>query len=214
MERPPEAREQDRAADERLVALSDGVFAIALTILVLDLSVPPDLGPQAFHAALREALPGIGAYALSFWVIAQLWWDHRRILAAIPEIDVRVVWLTLLGLALVALVPFPTAVLADYSEESSAVALYAAVVAAVNAVHLALRVLSHRGPGQAASPEALRLQRLDDADVAVAVVLFGLAVPLAFVSPTAALLSWLLFLPLKPMIGLRQKAAARRARRR
>ncbi|CAM5703641.1 hypothetical protein SGLAM104S_03071 [Streptomyces glaucescens] len=54
---------------ERLIALADGVFAIAITLLVLDLTVPRDLNPEQYREALRELLPDLGAYALSVLVL-------------------------------------------------------------------------------------------------------------------------------------------------
>ena len=74
----------EKAAEERglarLNALSDGVFAIAMTLLVLDVSVPPGLSEERFHEQLRETAPNMAAYALSFLVLAQLWRDHRYVL--------------------------------------------------------------------------------------------------------------------------------------
>lgn len=98
--------ERTAALTGRLTALSDGVFAIAMTLLVLNISVPPDLGAAAFHEALREQLPNLGAYALSFVVIAQFWRDHRYVLDRVDASVDRGGHLTLLGLGLVALLPF------------------------------------------------------------------------------------------------------------
>ncbi|MCM2580175.1 TMEM175 family protein [Streptomyces meridianus] len=186
---------------ERLTALSDGVFAIAMTLLVLDLSVPPGLDGPAFRQAMGEALPNLAAYALSFGVIAQLWRDHRRILGSVNEVDTAIVTLTLLGLGLIALLPFPTSVLAEYSAEALAVAVYSGSVALQYLVHLALMITVHRRLGDDTERKSLRARRLDSADLAVTVVVFGLAVPLAFVSPTVAKWFWLVLLPLKVTIG-------------
>ncbi|MDB1087589.1 TMEM175 family protein [Streptomyces sp. ACA25] len=191
---------------ERLAALSDGVFAIALTLLVLDLSLPPGLDSAEFRAELHRTLPNLGAYALSFAVIAQYWRGHRQLLAALPSLDERVTALTLLGLALTALLPFPTSLIAEYSAEPLAVAWYAGNVAAATAVHLALLLIIHReGPLPGAAP----VRRLDVADLALSFVVFLLSVPLAFVSPGGALLFWLLLIPLKVTIGHFQRRAAR-----
>src|SRR5690606_16318845 len=73
-------RMRKRTADggpERLVALADGVFAIAITLLVLDLTMEPGLSDEQFHEALRELLPNLGAYAISLVVLAGFWRDHR-----------------------------------------------------------------------------------------------------------------------------------------
>lgn len=189
----------------RLENLSDSVFSIAMTLLVLDITVKRGLRDEGFHEALHLTLPHIAAYALSFAVIAQFWLDHRRILASFPTLDGRVTGLTLLGLGLTALLPFPTALLAEYSNQPQAVAVYGLSVAALNAVHLALLVTSHRRLGAAPGPSALRERRLDAVDLAATVLVFGVTVPLAFVSPTAAKWCWLALFPVKVLIGRLQR---------
>ncbi|GAA1900766.1 TMEM175 family protein [Streptomyces sodiiphilus] len=196
---------------ERLTALSDGVFAIAMTLLVLDLSVPPGLGDEAFRSALHGTLPNLGAYALSFVVIARYWQGHRRLLAELPTLDAQVTALTLLGLALIALLPFPTSLLAEYSDQSPAVAVYAGTVAATLAVHVALLLIVHRQRRLRGEPGDARRRRLEVADLGVTLVVFALAVPLAFLSPGGALLFWLSLVPAKVVIGLLQRRAARDA---
>ena len=195
---------------ERLTALSDGVFAIAMTLLVLDLSVPPGLDGPEFREALGEAVPNLAAYALSFGVIAQLWRDHRRILGSVTEVDTAIVTLTLLGLGLIALLPFPTSVLAEYSGESLAVAVYSGSVALQYLVHLALMITVHRRLGDDIERKSLRSRQLDVADLAVTVGVFGLAVPLAFASAAAAKWLWLVLLPVKVAIGRKGHAIGQR----
>lgn len=192
---------------ERLENLSDNVFSIAMTLLVLDITVKRGLGTEGFGEALHLTLPHIAAYALSFAVIAEFWLDHRRILAAFPTIDGRVTYLTLLGLGLTALLPFPTALLAEYSNQPQAVAVYGLSVAALNAVHLALLLTSHRRLGPAAGATALRTRRLDVADLVSTVLVFGVTVPLAFASPSAAKWFWLAVFPAKSVIGRLQRRA-------
>lgn len=186
---------------ERLENLSDSVFSIAMTLLVLDITVRRGLSDKGFHDALHLTLPHIAAYALSFAVIAQFWLDHRRILASFPTLDGRVTGLTLLGLGLTALLPFPTALLAEYSAQPQAVAVYGLSVAALNSVHLALLVASHRRLGPPGGPYDLGRRRLEAADLASTVLVFGITVPLAFISPNAAMWCWVALLPAKFLIG-------------
>lgn len=201
---------------QRLEALSDGVFAIAMTLLVLDVSVPPGLGDAAFHRALGEAMPNIAAYALSFAVIAQFWRDHRRILDAAPRGDGAVTGLTLLGLALVALLPFPTSLLAEYTDQALAVAIYAGTVATTNAVHTALALAVRRGellrrPAGTVTREVGAERRRLAVDAGVTAVVFGVTTPLAFVSPSGAMWLWLTLVPLNIAIGRRQRRARQEA---
>ncbi|OEU86205.1 hypothetical protein DB35_01270 [Streptomyces abyssalis] len=179
-----------------------------MTLLVLDITVRRGLSSEGFREALHLTLPHIAAYALSFAVIAEFWLDHRRILAAFPVVDGRVTGLTLLGLGLTAMMPFPTALLAEYSNEPQAVAVYGLSVAALNAVHMTLLLTSHRRLGPVRDAGALRARRLDAADLISTVLVFGITVPLAFVSPTAAKWVWLALLPAKIVIGHRQSKLA------
>ncbi|MGP3923324.1 TMEM175 family protein [Streptomyces sp. 8N616] len=199
-------------AAERLETLSDGVFAIAMTLLVLDVSVPPGLNSAGFHEALGEAVPNLAAYALSFAVIAQFWRDHRRLLGVLPAPDGTVTGLTLLGLALIALLPFPTALLAEYGDEPLAVAIYSGSVAGTNAAHLALLLTIHRRLPPPAAPDTVTARRLDAADLGSTVLVFGIAVPLAFASPAAAKWFWLILVPAKVAIDRRQRRVTPRSR--
>ncbi|RAJ57314.1 putative membrane protein [Streptomyces sp. Amel2xB2] len=200
MERTPPAP-RSGGGIERLENLSDSVFSIAMTLLVLDITVRRGLSDKGFHEALHLTLPHIAAYALSFAVISQFWLDHRRILAAFDSLDGKVTGLTLLGLGLTALLPFPTALLAEYSAQPQAVAVYALSVTALNSVHLALLVTSHRRRGPARDRAALHGRRLDTADLASTVLVFGVTAPLAFVSPYAAMWCWVALIPAKFLIG-------------
>ncbi|MGW7663253.1 TMEM175 family protein, partial [Streptomyces sp. NPDC054756] len=102
---------------DRLVALADGVFAIALTLLVLDFSVPQNLDPADYDDALRELLPNFGAYALSVLVLGAFWREHRRIFGYVRQVDGQLITLSILGLGVAALLPFPTKLLAEYGRE-------------------------------------------------------------------------------------------------
>jgi hypothetical protein len=66
----------------RVLAFSDAVFAIAITLLTVNLAVPPGLHGDAFTAALHRLLPAIGAWALSFLILGQLWLAHHRVFIA------------------------------------------------------------------------------------------------------------------------------------
>jgi uncharacterized membrane protein len=195
----------------RLIALSDGIYAIAMTLLVINVAVPAQLDDAAFHKALRDALPSLGAFALSFTLIAGFWRDHRRILTALPTDATVVTRLILLGLGLVALLPFPTGLLAEYASQPEAVALYAGAMAAIHAVHATLLLLTqgqvHPSP---ASPAAVARRRFT-AQLASSVLIFGLSIPLAFVNTEAAMWFWLALVPAHYVLGHRLRRWRQRA---
>lgn len=202
--------EHDAAGDPgRLLALSDGVFAIAVTLLVLDVGVRDGLDPAGFRRALRQTVPELLAYALSFTVIAAMWRDHRRIFAGVRRVDEVVIRLTVVGLGLVALMPFPTTLLADYGGRPQAVLIYSGAVVAVDAVHLwLLRYLASR-PGTLAAPRPKAETRLLTADLTSTIAVFVLSMGLAYVSPTAAKWCWLLLVAVR--LGLRWARGGRSA---
>ncbi|WP_327321558.1 TMEM175 family protein [Streptomyces sp. NBC_01210] len=189
----------------RLLALSDGVFAIAMTLLALDITLPAGLDPAGFAHALGDAMPNVWAYALSFLVISAFWRGHHQIFRYTREVDGTVIRLGLLSLGLVALMPFPTTLLAEYGDLSQSVAVYSGAVAAMGATQLALAVAVWKRPwlGSAALPDPVA--RNDVADLASTVLVFAVAVPLAFVSPAGAKLWWLVLIPVKSVTGRRGK---------
>jgi uncharacterized membrane protein len=123
-------RREQEVEFSRVVAFSDGVFAIAITLLVLGLEVPshvPDLGQ-----ALRDRADDLYAYALSLAVLGSLWLSHHRFYGSLARFDSRLIAINLAYLAFVALVPFTSDLLGDYSGKTSAVVIYALVMAAIS----------------------------------------------------------------------------------
>ncbi|MFJ9968465.1 TMEM175 family protein [Streptomyces avermitilis] len=185
----------------RLIALSDGIYAIAMTLLVINVAVPAHLDDAAFHKALSDALPSLGAFALSFTLIAGFWRDHRRILTALPSETAVVTRLILLGLGLVALLPFPTGLLAEYASQPEAIALYAGAMAAIHAVHTTLLLLTQRQVHPSPASSAAVARRRFTAQLGSSVLIFGLSVPLAFVNTEAAMWFWLTLIPAHCVLG-------------
>lgn len=102
---------------ERLVMFSDGVIAIAITLLVLDIRLP-ELPAQAdsatLAAALLSILPKIAAYALSFLVVGELWYVHHMRFTYIRRCDAPLIWLNMLFLMTIGFVPFASSVLSEH----------------------------------------------------------------------------------------------------
>ncbi len=115
----------------RVEAFSDGVMAIAITLLVLDLKVPSqaDLAPGGLLAALADRWPSYLAYLAAFLTIGIIWLNHRTLVDRIARFDARLHWLNLLLLLGVATLPFPTSLVAEYvarggADASTATVLY------------------------------------------------------------------------------------------
>lgn len=112
---------------ERICAFSDGVFAIAITLLVLNIQVPPAeiTRPEALAHTVAALWPRFAAFGLSFAVIGVLWVTHHRMFAYIQAYDLRLIWLNLLVLLFVSFMPFAAGLLAEHGGAQFAVAFYA-----------------------------------------------------------------------------------------
>jgi TMEM175 potassium channel family protein len=115
---------------ERLEAFSDGVFAIAATLLVINVDAQVRGGSTDLAAALLSAWPSYLAYALSFVTIGIIWVNHHTIMTLIDRVDRIFLFLTIGFLMCVAFIPFPTRLLAEHVRDEAARA--AAIVYGVN----------------------------------------------------------------------------------
>jgi uncharacterized membrane protein len=123
----PAASSRTTDSPDRVIALSDGVFAIAITLLVLEIvpHVAPTVTGTELHRALQDLAPNLVAYFLSFLVIGRFWDTHRTFFRCIDLADSRVVWINLLILLWVTLIPATAALLGSHWQEPIALALYA-----------------------------------------------------------------------------------------
>jgi uncharacterized membrane protein len=142
----------------RLLTLSDGVFAIAMTLLALGLKVPTLTGhvtsQQLIHA-LAQHTDSYWSFILSFYVIALYWGGHRRLMRSVVVFNPNLVRDTVFLLLIVAALPFPTSVLGQYGGTAFAVALYGAFNALATAalIHLTYDVRrADRGARNAETP--------------------------------------------------------------
>jgi len=195
----PPRREGDETAEDgigRILALSDGVFAIALTLLVLEIAVPATTSNAGLPKALLALWPRYLAYLVSFVVIARFWGAHRLAFKLIARDDSMLVWLNLLMLLFVAFLPFPTAVLGQHIGSPAAAVLYAASVTLAAIASMAYWWYASGG-GRLLRPDARRAQvRALRARSLSAPVFFALTLPIAAFAPYAAEILWILVFPL------------------
>ena len=131
----------------RLEAFSDGVIAIILTIMVLELRAPE----SGELAALRPVLPHFLAYVLSFLYVGIYWNNHHHMLQAVERVNGRILWANLQLLFFLSLVPAVTAWLGEHHHEPWPVALYGAVLLGAGLCYfvLARELVRHHGPESA-----------------------------------------------------------------
>jgi uncharacterized membrane protein len=177
---------RETAEFARVVNLSDAVFAIAMTLLVLTLDVP-DVPVAELASALVEELPQLAAFLLSFALIANIWWQHHKLFARLARIDIGIVALNLTLLAGVALVPFPTSLVGTTPTSRAAVIPFIAVFLALTVLYILLMERVHRlSAWEPPMPEGL-YPWVRAGYVSVAVV-DALALAVALLWPLAGLL--------------------------
>ena len=138
---------------KRLEAFSDGVFAIAITLLVLDLAVPArnEVRPGGLGSALAHQWPSYFAYLVSFLVIGIIWVNHHTMFSKVNLVDRPVLFANLALLLVVSALPFPTRLLAEYltagSDAHTAAAIYSATMLAMGLAYSVLWIAVTRDVG-------------------------------------------------------------------
>lgn len=176
----------------RLEAFSDGVLAIVITLLVLELKTPHLEAANDAREALAALLaltPKFLGYLLSFFFVAVFWVNHHRFFRLIRQVDHGLLWLNVLLLLALSFVPFPTSLIGEYPRNATGLSLFALVLMSAG---LAFNLMWRYA----------RLRQLYHEDVTPALVarasvrglvgpaLYALAALMAFVLPLAA---WALF---------------------
>jgi TMEM175 potassium channel family protein len=127
----------ERAHDPaRVLALSDGVFAIIITLLVLEIHVPDLAKGQSLADAGREIRPSIIAFLISFVVVAISWAGHRDLFSLIRRTDRYLVWLNLLYLLPLSVVPFGASLISRYDKDPIALRMYGFLLVVVAVTRL------------------------------------------------------------------------------
>jgi uncharacterized membrane protein len=202
--RIPLAEPEGIDSRERLILFSDAVFAIAVTLLALGLRLPPRPGgydDASLVAAIRDLGPALLAYALSFFVIAMFWMGHLRTMRLVVRIDTTFVALNFVFLALVALVPFPTSVVASEGGLASSTILYATFGATVALVSTLLWVYATRIGHLISVRVTPDLARRVTIRSLVVPALFLISIPVALVSTTAAQVIWVVAAPAQGVVA-------------
>lgn len=199
----PEHKQADREEGgdslglERLVFFSDAVYAIAITLLALEIRLPAISGEPTnaqLVALLASIWPKYLSYGLSFVVIGQFWMAHHRKFRLIAGYDRRLIQINLLQLMVVAFIPFPTSVIGEYGDLAAATIFYAAVIIAYGLFSLLLWWYARRaGLVRAdAGPAELRAGWVQ---TTIIITIFAISIPVALVDADAAKYMWLLVIP-------------------
>ena len=171
---------------ERLVALSDGVFAIILTLLVLEIAVPPNLSHDSLGQVLEELRPTAVAWVISFLITGMYWVSHRDLFARVRVVNRDLVWLNLLFLLPASLIPFAASLLGEYPDEAKALQIYGVVMIAVAIMRLVMFRYVVRRPALLFADEVGEHRAIGFALGAIPIVIYGIAMVVAEVRPSVS----------------------------
>ncbi|MBU0670983.1 MAG: TMEM175 family protein [Patescibacteria group bacterium] len=122
---------RDRNSAERVKAFSDAVFAIAITLLILQIEVPSTLADNDIVKELRNLWPTMLAYLISFLVIGRFWLNHFHLTRYLKKIDKNFIYINLLFLLTVTFLPFPSDLYGTHGDNKIALAIYTITIAFV-----------------------------------------------------------------------------------
>jgi uncharacterized membrane protein len=180
-------------SSDRIIGISDGVFAVAMTLLVLDLKLPA-LVPSADHnvlaAALTKQIPRFISWILSFAILCRLWIIHHGLMRAGDTRSWRFLTWNLIFLSAVAFIPFPTSLLSEHHDQALSVIVFSATYLVASLALVGMAVAYRRQTRSAgAATEESSVARI--AAIMVAVALSSCL--LALVHPWLGVLIWAVY---------------------
>ena len=180
---------------DRVLFFSDAVFAIAITLLVVDLRVP-DLVVDAAEE-IAHSKDKILSFTISFLVIGLFWMGHHGLFRYITALDRRLIFLNLLFLGTIAFLPYPTALLfAGTTKQPAAPVFYASCVAAAGLMELVIWLYATHTKGLVPDSISPAFRRYELAQLLPVPVVFLLSIPVAFIAPGVAPFTWILLVPI------------------
>jgi uncharacterized membrane protein len=172
---------------ERVVFLSDGVVAIIITLLVLEIHVPELHNGQSLWAALATIRPSLVAFLISFVVVAIAWAGHRDLFTVIRRTDRALVWLNFIYLLPLCLIPFGAALISRYPSETVALRLYGLLLVLIAVTRIAIWVYATGQGHLLYDPPDPQFRRAGVTVVLGPAAAYLVAIAIASVWPTATL---------------------------
>ncbi len=185
---------EEKITADRLATFSDAVFAVIVTIMVLELKAPD----QPAFSALRPLWPTAISYVVSYLFIAIIWINHHYLMRWAGPPKLRLIWINFLHLFMVSLLPFATAWIARTRLASSAVVFYAGLFVCID---IAYNVFEHEILARAGVKQvSARMRRIARRRSLVVLASFTTAMLVAFVAPRLGfgLICFALLLHLRP----------------
>jgi uncharacterized membrane protein len=177
---------------------SDAVYAIAMTLLIVELGVPALRGnvadPQTMLAALNEQISEIISFFIGCILIGRYWLAHHQFWSELRAVDQRLISINLIYLAFVAFLPFPVALIGNYEQNPISFLIFALCMALISALEVVMFAYAAR-KDLTRSPVSPEVYRYGLIGSGAPVVVFLLSMPVAFINTTLALACWLVMIP-------------------
>jgi len=189
--------ESDHFGLERLVFFSDAVFAIAITLLALEIRLPAvtaDLSNDQLALMLISLWPKYLSYLISFLVIGSFWAAHHRKFRYIERYDKWLIMVNLLLLMSVAFIPFPTSVISEYGNRTATI-FYALAMMVTNLFSTCLWLYASHRPNLMREDITKSQRNRETLRSLLTMGVFVLSIGLAFIDDTLAKLAWFLIIP-------------------
>ena len=176
----------------RIEAFSDGVFAVAITLLILEIKIPHlEMGESLWHSVL-QLWPKFMAYVVSFGVIGIFWMGHHIMFHYIKRSDRVLLWLNTVLLMFISAIPFAAGLIGEYRDDPAAVAVYGALLCATGLIfYITWAYAAHRHRLIRANMPA-DLVSLGHKAVLAAPIIYAIAMVFAFVDPLISKIIYLL----------------------
>jgi len=206
----PRRYARDSVEFARVLAFSDGLFAIAMTLLIVAVTVPHITDDSNIHEladALNDLTPAFVSFFISFAVIGRYWLAHHQFISLLKEMDQAFVGLNLIYLAFIAFLPFPTALLGEYFSNPLSVVIYAVSVGIVSGMEVVLFRHAYRSDllRQKPTPDIYRYGVIASLSP---VFFFAISIPIAFLSTSLAVATWFITVPLGALMQRRAPEGA------
>ena len=171
----------------RMEAFSDGVFAIVITLLILDIKLPHDIPYDQLGAALLALVPKLQSYVLSFFIIGLYWAFHHAYMDRMKQVNGTVIIFNTVALLVISFMPFPTSLLGEFPNTAIPLVIYGLTLIASNLIGFAILLYLNARPyllkDGVHTPNFLRQHYLEYLWVNTSYVI---AIVLAFYLPVAS----------------------------
>lgn len=201
----PRSYDRDSAEFGRVLAFSDGLFAIAMTLLIVAVAVPhiaPEDSINQLADALNDLSSAFVSFFISFAVIGRYWLAHHQFISLLDRMDQAFIGLNLVYLAFIAFLPFPTALLGEYFSNPLSIVIYAVSVGLVSGMEVVLFRHAYRRQLLRRQPTA-DVYRYGVIASLSPLLFFAISIPVAFANTSIAVLIWFLTIPFGRMLDRR-----------